>query len=248
MSRKSKKHRRGRRAQPGPQPPSTRPDFDYRWVLGQANELLVRNEIKVRPDNWPNVVLDWVTPQGPDRDELARYIEAHQARLGVAWARQMLRLEVFFQVDDLDAIIVHYDRALSRYPRCALFEMYVAEQIARHHGDWWRARPMLHYAVEHLPGYARPRYELGFTHFLLGDLPGALDWFNQAVSRLTEHDAGFQASRLFYNRGITRFMLDGDRKAATADLKQALQHDPDYEQAQDALRVLRRRKVSWVPW
>jgi tetratricopeptide (TPR) repeat protein len=209
---------------------------------------MAHHKVKPRPDNWPDVVLDWVTPHGPDRDELARYIEAHRERLGVGWARAMLRLEVFFQAGDHDAIIVHYDRALARYPRCALIEMYLAVQIGRHDGDWWRAHPMLHYAVEHLPDYARPRYELGFMHYLLGDFPGALDWFNQAVSRVSEHDAGFQASRFFYNRGITRFVLDGDRGAARADMKQALQHDPDYEQARDALRALRRRKVRWVPW
>ena len=88
----------------------------------------------------------------------------------------------------------------------------------------------------------------GEADFLLGDLPGALDWFNQAASRLTEHDGGMLASRLFYNRGITRFALEGDRKAARADLEQALEHDPGYTQAQEALRVLRRRKVEWVPW
>ena len=246
MSRKSK--RRGRRAQPRRQPPATSPGFDYRWALRQADELLAQNNVKAQPDNWPDTVLNWFAPQGPDRDELARYIEAYQERLGMAWARAMLRLQVFIQVEDHDAVIVHYDRALSRYPRCALVEMYVAVSILRDDGDWWRARPMLCYAAEHLPGHARPGYELGFLHYLLGDLPGALDWFNQAESRLTERDAGMLASRLLFNRGIACFMLDGDRKAARADLKQALKHDPDYRQARDTLRALRRRKVRWVPW
>lgn len=248
MSRKPQKRRRGRRAQPQPQPPSTRPDFDYRRALRQADNVLARNKVKPQPDNWPDTILDWVTPEEPDRSELARYIEAHQARLGITWARGMLRLEVFFQADDYDAIIVHYDRALSRYPRCSLVEMYVAVPILRYDGDWWRARPMLLYAAEHLPGYTQPGYELGFLHFLLGDLPGALGWFNQAELRLTERDAGMLASRLFFNRAIVRVMLDGDRKAATADLRQALKHDPDYGQARDILRALRRRKVRWVPW
>jgi tetratricopeptide (TPR) repeat protein len=239
MSRKRRKRRR---------PPAPHHDVDYRGALRRADEVLARNNVQPRPEDWPEVVLNRLTPEGPDRDELARYIEAHRERLGVGWARAMLRLEIFFQADDHEAVIVHHDRALSRYPRCAPFELYVAEQIGRQDGDWWRARPMLQFAADHLPDRARPRYELGFLHYLLGDFPGAVDWFNQAVSRLTEHDAGFQASRIFYNRGIARFILDGDRKAARADTKQALEHDPGYEQAQEFLRVLRRRKVEWVPW
>jgi tetratricopeptide (TPR) repeat protein len=239
MRRKRKNRRR---------PPTPHHDVDYRGALRQADEVLARNNVQPRRADWPEVVLSWVTPEGPDRDELARYIEAHRERLGVGWARAMLRLEVFFQADDHEAIIVHHDRALSRYPRCALVELYAAVPLLRDDGDWWRARPMLQYAADHLPDRAWPRYELGFLHYLLGDFPGAVDWFNQAASRLTEHDGAMLASRVFYNRGIARFILDGDRKAARADMVQALEHDPGYEQAQEFLRVLRRRKVEWVPW
>jgi tetratricopeptide (TPR) repeat protein len=107
---------------------------------------------------------------------------------------------------------------------------------------------MLLYAAEHLPEYARPRYELGYHHYLLGDFPGALRWFDETEARLTEEDAGFQASRLYFNRAIARLMGTGDRDAAIADLKQALQHDSGYSQARAHLRGFKRGKVRWVPW
>jgi tetratricopeptide (TPR) repeat protein len=204
--------------------------------------------VEVRSDNWQQICLDRAAGTERDRDELACYIEAYEDRLGVAWAQEMLRQEVFFQVEDHDAIIAHYDKELAGYPRCVLVEMYVAEQIARHGGDWWRARPMLLYAAEHLPGYARPRYELGFMHHLLGDFPGALHWFDQAEALLTDEDFGFQASRLYYNRGMVYLMQTGDRGAAIANLEQALYHDPTYAQARVNLRMLQRREVNWVSW
>lgn len=256
MSRKRKKGGRprrppprSRRRRPEPKPATTaHPGFDYAWAIGQADELLIRNKVEVRPDNWQQLIPDRAAGTGRDREALARYIEAHEDRLGIAWAREMLRQEVFFQVEDHDAIIAHYDRALADYPRCALVEMYVAELIARHGGDWWRARPMLLYAAEHLPNYARPRYELGFLHHLLGDFPGALRWFDEAEALLSGEDTELEASRLYYNRGMVRLMQTGDRDAAIADLRQALHHDPGYAQARANLRVLQRGEVHWVPW
>jgi hypothetical protein len=105
--------------------------------------VLSANDVAIRADNWQQLAVDWFAPDEPDRSELASYVAAHEGELGVAWARGLLRLEVFFQAHDHDEIIAHYDRALSRYPRCALVEVWVAEQIARHGGDWWRARPRL---------------------------------------------------------------------------------------------------------
>jgi tetratricopeptide (TPR) repeat protein len=256
MSRKGKKAKRPRRPQPKSRPrraepkpvTATHPKSDYAWAIGQADEVLARNRVDVRPDNWQQLVVDRAATSERDRGEMVRYVEAYEDRLGIAWAREMLRLEVFFQADDHDAIIAHYDRALAGYPRCALVEMYVAEQIARHGGDWWRARPMLLCAAEHLPDYVLPRYELGFLHYLLGDFPGALRWFAEAESLLTSEDSGLEASRLYYNRGMVRLMQTGDRDAAIADLKQALHHDPAYAQARANLRALQRGEVHWVPW
>jgi hypothetical protein len=141
-----------------------RATFDYQRAVREVDKVLAENNAEIRADNWQQVALDWFTADERDRNELARYIAAHAGQLGVAWARDLVRLEVFFRANDHTAIITHYDRAMTRYPRCPLVEMWVAEQIGRHGGDWWRARPLLLYAVEQLPDYARPYYELGFMH------------------------------------------------------------------------------------
>ena len=126
--------------------------------------------------------------------------------------------------------------------------MWVADQVFRRMGDFWRARGMYRYAIEHLPEHPRPYYEMGFMNYLLGDFLGALDWFDQAAEHVT---AAYDevGARVFHNRGLVRYFLDGDRKAAIADMKEALRHKPDYRQAEQILRGLRgRRKVRWVPW
>ncbi len=255
MSSSRKKGQRRGQQQPKPTrkhrvPPDVmiHPDLDYQEALGEADRELVDNNVEVLRQNWQELVLNWFARAGRDRVEMARYVDANGDKLGPTWARDMLRLEVFFQAEDHDAIMVHYHQALAGYPRCALVELYVGERIGRHGAAWWRARAMLLYAAEHLPGYARPRYELGYHHYLLGDFPGALRWFDEAEARLTEEDAGFQASRLYFNRAIVRLMNTGDRDAAIVDLKQALQHDREYPQAQAHLRALKRGKVRWVPW
>ncbi|MBC8447569.1 MAG: hypothetical protein H8D78_07450 [Chloroflexi bacterium] len=246
MSRKARKRPRRREARSRERPSPVPRTFDYRRVIGQADKVLAESDVAVSADNWQPVVLDWFTANERDRNELAHYIAAHEEQLGVTWARDLLRLEVFFRVNDHAAIIAHYDRAMSRYPPAPLVKMWVAEQIGRHGGDWWRARPMLLTVVEQLPAHARPRYELGFLHFLLGDFPGARHWFDEAAARLTddENDIGAQ---VFYNRALVRYALDGDREAAIAGVKEALRLNPDYRQARETLRGLRGRE-RWVPW
>jgi hypothetical protein len=49
------------------------------------------------------------------------------------------------------------------------------------------------------------------------------------------------------DRGFFSSHLDGDRKAAIADVQTALRLRPDYEQAQEALRGLQ-GKPRWRPW
>jgi tetratricopeptide (TPR) repeat protein len=208
---------------------------------------LAKEGVEIRPDNWQQLVLEWFAPDQPERGELARYVAAHEDRLGIPWAREVLRLEVFFQAEDHLQVIAHYDRAFSRYPRCAVVEMWVADQIFRHGGDFWRARRMYRYAVDNLPGHPKSYYELGFMSYLLGDFPGALDWFNQAAERVADDDLELGA-RVFYNRGLVRYFLGGDRQAAIADVKEALRRKPDYPQAKQALRGLRGNKVRWVLW
>jgi len=219
---------------------------EYRGALRKADELLSRNRIEARPDNWQEVALKWFAPDEPERGELARYIAANEDRLGVSWARELLRLEVFFQAEEYLQIVVHYDQAFSRYPRCALIEMWVADQVFRHAADFWRARRMYRYAIDNLPDYPKPYYELGFMSYLLGDFSGALDCFNQAAERVTDDDVEM-GSRIFCNRGVVRYFLDGNKTAAIADVKEALKRRPNYPQAKQALRDLR-GKVRWTPW
>jgi tetratricopeptide (TPR) repeat protein len=246
VSKRSKRRKGGRGARRGPRTASARAAAEYRRGIRQADGVLADEGVEIGAGNWRELALDWFAPEEPDRGELGRYIAAHEPRLGVRWARELLRLHVFFHVDDQLQVIDHYDRALSRYPHCALVEMYVADAVLRQEGDLWRARRMFRDAVDHLPDHAKPRYELGFIHFLLGDNPGALDWYNQAAGRVAKDDAEF-AARILYNRGILRHFVGDDKEAAVADLEEALRLMPDYPQAKQALRSLRRKR-RWLPW
>lgn len=242
------KRKRGRRRKPcrSSRPSARSSSSEYRQAVCKADQVLSINDIEIRSDNWQRLALGWFAPDEPDRSEMARYIAAHKRQLGVAWARELLRLEVLFRAEEHLQIIAHYDCALSQYPRCAFAEMWVADQVSRHAGDFWRARQMYRYVADNLPGYAKPRYELGFMSYLLGDFRGALDWFNQAAELVADADVEL-GSRIFHNRGMVRFYLEGNRKAAIADVKEALRRRPDYPQAKEALRGLR-GKVRWVPW
>jgi tetratricopeptide (TPR) repeat protein len=220
----------------------------YMQKVRRADETVTRNGVEIRDDNWQETALDWFVPKEPERGMLARYIAEHEDKLGVDWAREILRLEVYFQVDDYEQIIEHYDRAFHRYPRCGLVEMWVADQVFRHAGDFWRARRMYHYAIERLPEHPKPYYELGYMGYLLGDFRGALDWFSLAAERVTDaYDE--VAARLFYNRGVVSYLLRRDKEATMADMKEALRHKRDYPQAREVLRALRsRREMRCVPW
>ncbi|HET90009.1 MAG TPA: hypothetical protein ENN99_04600 [Chloroflexi bacterium] len=219
----------------------SRPSSPYQRNVRQADEALDRQGIEIQEDNWQALVLEWYAPKEPERSMMARYIAKHEHELGVDWAREVLRMEVYFQVGDYEQIIEHHKRAFSRYPRCALVEMWVAEQVFRQAGDFWCARSMYHYVIEHLPEHPKPYYEMGFMGYLLGDFTGALDWFNQAAERATEAH-GEIAARVFYNRGITRYLLEGDRKAVIADMQEALRYKRDYAQAKQVLRDMRDRR------
>ena len=72
--------------------------------------------MEVRADNWQQLALEWFAPEEPEWGELARYIADHERKLGIPWARELLRLEAFFQVEDHVQIITHYDRAFTRIP------------------------------------------------------------------------------------------------------------------------------------
>ncbi len=242
------KRKRGRRRKPrrSSRPSARSSSSEYRQAVCKADQVLSINDIEIRSDNWQRLALDWFAPDEPDRSEMARYIAAHKHQLGVAWARELLRLEVLFRAEEHLQIIAHYDCALSQYPRCAFAEMWVADQVSHHAGDFWRARQMYRYVADNLPGYAKPRYELGFMSYLLGDFHGALDWFNQAADRVADDDVELGA-RIFYNRGLVRYFLDGDKQAAIADVREALRRKPDYAQAKEALRGLR-DQVRWALW
>ena len=219
---------------------------EYRQGIRQADETISYHNIDIRPDNWQEVALYWFTPNEPGRGALTRYIAANEDRLGVSWAREIVRLTIFFQKQDYVQIIEHYDKALSRYPRCALVEMWVADQIFRHAADFWRARRMYYYVIDALPDHPKSYYELGFMDYLLGDYGGALDYFDQAAERATGDDAEMEA-RIFYNRGIVHYLVDGDKTAAIADVKEALKYNPDYPQAKETLRDMQ-SKMGWATW
>jgi len=121
-----------------------------------------------------------------------------------------------------------------------------ARRILHQSGEMWLAREMSLNAAAELPTFAKPFYELGFINHLLGDFAGALQQFNQAAARVTGDDPEL-AARIFHNRGLVRLALTADSQAAIADLKEALRYKPDYVQAKEALRALKRMS-RWVPW
>ena len=221
---------------------------DYRQHTREADKVLAANQVEIRSDNWQQLALDWFAPHEPDRADLNRYIAAHADRLGVSWAREVLRLQIYLQVKDYLQVVEHYDRALRAYPRCALFEVWVAGYILRTSGDFWRARQMVLNAAVELPAQAKPHYELGFMNYLLGDFNDAIEQFDLAVALVADNDAEL-GSRIYYNRGLVRFALHGEsaRLAAIADMEEALRRNPNYAQAKNTLRVLK-GKVRWTPW
>ncbi len=103
-------------------------------------------------------------------------------------------------------------------------------------------------AAAELPAFAKPHYELGFMHYLLGDLGGAVERFDRAATLVTADDTEL-GSRIYFNRGLVRFALSGDsdRAGAIADIEEALRQRPDYAQAKQVLRALK-GKARWTPW
>jgi hypothetical protein len=114
---------------------AVRATAEYREAVRRADQVLAMNDVQVRRDNWQVFALQWFAGTDRDREALARYVESHPDQLGVGWARDLLRLEVFFRAGDPPTIIARYDRALAGYPPCPLVEMYVGEQIFRHAAD-----------------------------------------------------------------------------------------------------------------
>jgi tetratricopeptide (TPR) repeat protein len=219
----------------------------YRHGIRQADDVMSKEGVEIRPDNWQQIALEWFTPSELEQSALRGYITAYEGQLGVAWARELVRMEVFLHAQDHAQIVEHYDRAFRAYPRCALVEMWVAGHLMRHSSDFWRARQMYQYAAAELPAFAKPHYELGFMNYLLGDFPGALDEFDQAASLWTGDDVELGA-RIFYNRGMVGYAAGGDKTAALADLEKALKLKPDYVQAKEALRAMRGGIARWIPW
>lgn len=236
------------KSKPTSRPLITPTSSDYRQHTREADEVLAANQVEIQPDNWQQLALDWFAPDEPDRAELARYIAVHADRLGVTWAREVLRLQIYLQAQDHHQIVEHYDRAFRAYPRCALFEVWVAGYIMRTSGDFWRARQMYLNAAEELSAHAKPHYELGFMNYLLGDFSSAVEQFDLAVALVATDDTEL-GPRIFYNRGLVRFALQGTsaKSAVIADLEEALRRDPHYAQAQTTLRALK-GKARWTPW
>jgi tetratricopeptide (TPR) repeat protein len=247
MSRKPRKRKGRRRARSAQRPSAAQPSSVYRRSLRQADEVLAQEGVQIRPDNWDQLALEWFASDEPERSELTKYMAAHARRLGVPWARELLRLNVFIHGGDDPQTMAHYDRAFGRYPRCALLEMWVADAVFRYAGDFWRARQMYLYAAEQIPDHFKPCQELGFLSYLVGDFPGALTWYQQAAERVGD-DEPEMGARILYNRGLMRYIVEGDKKAAVADLKEALKRFPDYPEARYALRRLRGKAMRWVPW
>jgi hypothetical protein len=76
----------------------------------QADEVLSRNGVEIRADNWQQLALDWFASEEPERGALARYIADHEQELGIPWAREVLRMEVFFQAKDYLQIIILFSQ------------------------------------------------------------------------------------------------------------------------------------------
>ncbi len=217
----------------------------HEWIY-IADQVIAEKEAEPRPDNWQQLALEWCTSNEAERSALASYIATYHKKLGVDWARDMLRLEVFLQANHQCAIVTHYKRALRAYPRCALIEARVVGHILRHDGEIWQAREMCLNTAAELPTLAAPFYELGFIHYLLGDFAGALEHFNQAAMRVTAEEAE-QAARIFYNRAIMQLALTNDTQAAIAAITEALHYKPDYAQAKEALHALK-HTWRWFQW
>jgi tetratricopeptide (TPR) repeat protein len=219
---------------------------EYRRAVREADRVLAESGLEVRTDTWQGVALEWTATEERDRQALKAYMAAHEEALGTRWTRDLLRLEAFLQADDHEATLAHYERAMVRYPRCALVELWVGAVMMHHSTAWWRARSMLLYAAERLPENAAPCQALGLQHYLFGDFEGAVGWYDEGISRLVEDEADL-AARLTLNRAVTHLAAGGDRKTAIAGVKKALRLKPDYIQAQEALRALR-GKIRWTPW
>lgn len=238
--RKRRRKRRSRQSR-------TRPSSEYREKLDRADDLLEQNDIEIRPHNWQDVAVQWFAPHEPERSKLVDYIARHEDQLGVDWARELVRMEVFFQAGDHQQIVAHYDHAFQRYPKCVVMEMWVAYHMFRHLGNFWRARGMFQDVAESWPDHPKSPYELGFMSYLIGDHATALEWFDRAAAVVADDDDEL-GPPIFYNRGMTRVQLTGDRQAAMTDLEEALRRRPNYPQARQALDALRAGAVRWVPW
>jgi tetratricopeptide (TPR) repeat protein len=247
MSKRSKRRKRGRGGRRGPRATSAGAAAEYRRGIREADTVLADEGIEIGAGNWRELALDWLAPEEPDRGELARYIATYEPQLGVRWAREILRFQVFFVVEEYQQAIDHYDRALSRYAPCALVDLLVGGALLRYGGDLWRAREMLRSIPSQLLQRPDPPFELGFLHYLLGDFSGALDWYNQAAARLDDDTDPDVAAPVFYNRAVVRYSLDRDREAAISDLEEALHRRSEYPQAQRLLRELGGRR-RWWPW
>jgi tetratricopeptide (TPR) repeat protein len=212
----------------------------------EADRVLAESGAEIRGGAWQATVLEWFTEDEREQEELAGYMAAHEDKLGIRWARDLLRLRIFVEGDDHEAVLTHYDRAMARYPRCVVVELGVAALLAHHSTDWWRTRSILLYVVEQWPGHAGPCHDLGLLHYLLGDFPGALAWYDKAIARLVEDEVDLGA-QVYLNRAVTHLAMGGDRKTAIAGVRRALLLKPDYDQAQTALRAMR-GKVRWTLW
>jgi hypothetical protein len=93
------------------------PGTGYRQDIQQADEVIAKTGAEIRPDNWQELAVEWFARQEPDRSEFTRFIAGHQDRLGVAWARDILRMQAFFEAGASRQIVEHCEHAYRAYPR-----------------------------------------------------------------------------------------------------------------------------------
>jgi tetratricopeptide (TPR) repeat protein len=114
-----------------------------------------------------------------------------------------------------------------------VFPIYARGMYHQGREEWEAAKAEYTRAIEHDVQYADAYFSMGFVLLQQDSLEKARRQFDH-VTRIEPTNA-----RAYYNRGLCSEML-GDKDAAAADYRQALDFDPHYATAQEGLQRVRR--------